>query len=60
MQKCKDDNERYFYTLMTKTFGWTKNVLAHKIDTKTYEKYLLNQTNFDKTILEAMRQLKKD
>ncbi len=53
MQKCKNDHERYFYTLMTKSFGWTKNVLAHKIDVQTYEKYLLNQTNFDNTIAET-------
>ena len=51
MQKCKDDDlQREFYILMTKKFGWTKNVLIHQIDNKTYEKYLLNQTNFDETI----------
>ena len=52
-QKCKADLERQFYIKMTKQFGWTKNVLIHQIDNKTYEKYLLNQTNFDQTLPEA-------
>lgn len=55
MQKCKNDLQREFYILMTKKFGWTKNVLIHQIDNKTYEKYLLNQTNFDQTIDEKYR-----
>lgn len=50
MQKCKNDTERSFYLDMTKKFGWTKNVLIHQIENKSYEKYLLNQTNFDKAI----------
>lgn len=41
--KCKDDLEREFYILHTKKFGWTKNVLIHQIENKTYQKYLLNQ-----------------
>lgn len=35
---------------MTKKFGWTKNVLIHQIDNQSFEKYLLNQTNFDKEV----------
>jgi predicted nuclease of restriction endonuclease-like (RecB) superfamily len=35
---------------MTKKFGWTKNVLIHQIENKSYQKYLLNQTNFEKTL----------
>ena len=50
MSKCKDDLEREFYLKMTKKFGWTKDVLIHQIENKSYEKYLLNQTNFDKTV----------
>lgn len=50
MEKCRDDLERQFYILMTKKFGWTKDVLIHQIDNKSYEKYLLNQTNFDKIL----------
>ncbi len=50
MEKCKDDLRREFYLKMTKKFGWTKDVLIHQIENKSYEKYLLNQTNFDKTV----------
>ena len=50
MEKCKDDLEREFYLNMTKKFGWTKNVLIHQIENKSYQKFLLNQTNFEKTL----------
>jgi len=47
MGKCKDNQERRFYIMSTKKFGWSKNVLIHQIENKTYEKYLLGQTSFD-------------
>lgn len=50
MARCKDDLEREFYLLATARFGWSKSVLTHQIDNKSYEKYLLNQTNFDQTL----------
>lgn len=50
LEKCKDDLEREFYIRMTRKFGWTKNVLVHQIENQTYQKTLLNQTNFDKTV----------
>lgn len=52
MEKCKDDLEREFYIKITKKYGWTKDVLINHIENKTYEKYLLNQTNFDKALPE--------
>ncbi|MDO5524308.1 MAG: PDDEXK nuclease domain-containing protein [Bacteroidia bacterium] len=55
MNKCKDNFERQFYILATKKFGWTKNVLIHQIENKTYEKYLLNQTNFETTLPSEMK-----
>ena len=55
MTKCKDSLERRFYILATKKFGWTKNVLIHQIEQKSYEKYLIGQTNFDKTLPEKIR-----
>ena len=55
MQRCKDDLQREFYIRMTRKFGWTKNVLIHHIDNQTYEKTLLNQVNFDKTLPEEVR-----
>lgn len=54
-EKCKDDLEREFYIRMTRKFGWTKNVLAIKIETNTYENTMLNQTNFDQTVSEEIR-----
>jgi len=47
MNKCKDNQERRFYIIAAKKFGWSKNVLIHQMENKTYEKYLLGQTNFD-------------
>jgi predicted nuclease of restriction endonuclease-like (RecB) superfamily len=49
-EKCKDDFEREFYLLHVRKFGWTYRVLQHQIENKTYEKYLLNQTNFDQVL----------
>jgi len=40
---------------MTRKFGWTKDVLAIKSETHTYENTLLNQTNFDQTVPEEIR-----
>lgn len=50
MESCRDDLEREFYIRMIRKFGWTKNVLIHQIDNKTYEKTFINQTNFDKAL----------
>ncbi len=55
MMSCKDNLEREFYIRMTKKFGWTKNVLIHQIENKTYEKTMLNQTNFSKVLPEKLR-----
>jgi len=55
MMNCKDDLEREFYIRMTRKFGWTKNVLIHQIDNKSYEKTLLNQTNFDKALPDKIK-----
>lgn len=55
MSKCKDLQERHFYILATKKFGWTKDVLIHQIENKSFEKYLLNQTNFDSTLPEKVQ-----
>ena len=55
MEKCKDDSEREFYIRITKKLGWTKDVLINQIENKSYEKYLSNQTNFDKTLPEKYK-----
>ena len=50
LERCKNPLEREFYIRMTRKFGWTKDVLALQIDNQSYEKTLLNQTNFDRTV----------
>ena len=52
LEKCKENLEREFYIKMTKKYGWTKDVLINHIENKSYEKYLLNQTNFNETLPE--------
>lgn len=53
--KCKDDLEREFYIRMTRKFGWSKNVLIHRIENKDYERTISSQTNFDQTVTEEHR-----
>ena len=55
LKKCKNNQERQFYILSTKKFGWTKNVLILQIENKTFEKYLLNQTNFENTLPDLIK-----
>jgi predicted nuclease of restriction endonuclease-like (RecB) superfamily len=55
MGRCKDNQERRFYIMATKKFVWSKNVLIHQIENKTYEKYLLGQTNFDATLSDTVK-----
>lgn len=46
---------RKFYLRATARFGWTRRVLEHQIDNQTYEKYLLNQTSFDRVLNEQVK-----
>jgi len=55
MSKCKDDHEREFYIHMARQYGWTKNVLIHRIESNSYENFLLNQTNFDQSVPEQYK-----
>ncbi len=55
MGQCKDDLQREFYIRMTRRMGWSKNVLIHQIENRTYEKTLMNQTNFSKVLPEKIR-----
>lgn len=55
LERCSQVHEREFYLRMTRKFGWSKNVLAHQIGNQTYEKSLLGQTNFDRTLTPALR-----
>jgi predicted nuclease of restriction endonuclease-like (RecB) superfamily len=55
LHRCKDPLEREFYIRTTRKFGWSKNVLVHQIENQTYEKSLLGQTNFDRTLEPEIR-----
>ena len=55
IQRCKDPLEREFYIRMTRKSGWSKNVLIHQIESQSYEKTLLGQTNFDKAVPPELR-----
>jgi predicted nuclease of restriction endonuclease-like (RecB) superfamily len=55
MEKCKDLLERDFYLRVVKKYGWSKSILIHQIESKACERYLLNQTNFDKALEEKYR-----
>jgi predicted nuclease of restriction endonuclease-like (RecB) superfamily len=54
MARCKDDLQREFYMRMTGKYGWTKNVLAIRIQDQTYEKTFLGQNNFMETLPESI------
>ncbi len=55
MEKCKDDQERFFYIQQTRRNGWSKNVLIHQIEHQCYQKTLLSQQNFSETLPETSR-----
>ncbi len=55
MEKCKDNEEREFYMITSKKYGWTYRVLINQIENQTYQKFLSNQTNFDKTVSKKMK-----
>lgn len=55
LTKCKETQQRQFYILATKKYGWTKDVLINKIEAKSYENYLLGQSNFDLTLPETIK-----
>lgn len=55
LTKCKETQQRQFYILATKKYGWTKDVLIHKIELKAYESFLLGQSNFDTTLPDKVR-----
>jgi predicted nuclease of restriction endonuclease-like (RecB) superfamily len=55
LERCKNDIQREFYIRITKKFGWTKDVLINQLEAGAFERYMANQTNFDKTVPEKYR-----
>jgi predicted nuclease of restriction endonuclease-like (RecB) superfamily len=54
LDRCQHAQEREFYLRATARFGWTRRVLDHQIENKSFEKYLLNQTSFDAALPKAV------
>lgn len=50
LERCKDPLEREFYIKMAGKYAWSSRILINNIENKTYERTLLNQTNFDKSL----------
>lgn len=50
IEKCKNEQERAFYLLQSKRFGWSKNDLLEKIKSHFFENQILSQNNFSNTI----------
>jgi predicted nuclease of restriction endonuclease-like (RecB) superfamily len=55
LERCSEDEEREFYIRRTQQFGWSKNVLIHQIENRTYEKTRLSQTSFDTALPAQIR-----
>jgi predicted nuclease of restriction endonuclease-like (RecB) superfamily len=55
MWRCKNVMEREFYLRAAARNGWTKAVLQHQLDNKTYEKHLLSQSSFQQALSGNLR-----
>jgi predicted nuclease of restriction endonuclease-like (RecB) superfamily len=55
IRRCQNALEREFYLRATARNGWTRDVLQHQLDNKTYEKYLLSQSSFEQALPENLR-----
>ena len=51
LEKCKDEHERFYYINLTKMHHWSKSMLINAIEAQTYQRTLVNQTNFAQTLL---------
>lgn len=54
LEKCKDPLEREFYLRMSRKYSWSSRTLLNHIENQTYEKTILGQTNFPKTLPAAI------
>lgn len=50
MGKCKDPQERLFYTIQTRNNNWTKSVLEQQLKARAYHNTVLAQHNFPTTL----------
>lgn len=50
ISKCKDPQERLFYTRQTRTNSWTKSVLEQQLKARAYHNTVAAQQNFAQTL----------
>lgn len=52
IDKTKSDYEKEYYCRMVLKYGWSKRILRHQIETKSFERYLMDKKshNFNKTL----------
>jgi len=52
LDKTKNDYEKEYYCRMVLNYGWSKRILVHQIETKSFERFLSEKKshNFDDTL----------
>jgi len=52
LDKTKNDYEKEYYCRMVLKYNWSKRILAHQIESKSFERFLTDKKshNFDKTL----------
>ncbi len=56
LERCKDPLEREFYIRMSKRNGWSYRTLLNHIESKTFEKMMASQENFEASLSAALSQ----
>lgn len=56
LEKLKNPLAREYYMLVVKRYGWTANVLVHKIESGDFERFAISKShNFEQALPEKMR-----
>ena len=58
LDKTKNDYEKEYYCRMVLKYGWSKRILGHQIETKSFERFLADTKshNFDTTLPVEMQE----
>ena len=56
LEKCKDENERFYYIKMTAANAWSKTLLINAIDAQSYQNTVVSQHNFENAIAKSNTQ----
>jgi predicted nuclease of restriction endonuclease-like (RecB) superfamily len=57
LDKISDSQERRWYIHQTIQYGWSRNILAHQIDTQLYRRQGNAITNFDQSLIPPQSEL---